>query len=1631
MTSNPQMAAVSGASVLVGGKLLSGTELLDYAKHKGLCSRCVQHTTHKRIKKRLGILRSEADWVPLTVKDKEAGNYIVYKGYCLQPTCWTLAEAKSVLGETPTLRSKSSMRSRTATPGRERPSMTSVDDCGSVAQSESTFSCSISLSTSSVQLDQPSRHIRTTSSSRNLTPGRRMGESRNVLSPNHSVTVKRSQSVRQSTSSSFRDIDYGYETSHSNTSDNISTHSSDMRLLGRQPSTSSIMSDISDRSSHRHRINRKLLDVKVHESPREVRPAMFYRQPTDSSDSSDSDADEQIVKTSSALRDSGAIGCDQPTRPLSRRRASIGNLIHATPRLLTNLLSDSRAMASSTRDLRNYENTFEKTGTGEKNGRAVLDYVPESPLQQRQVKCTPPPMDENSSHSRRSRLIYGKGKSSSNIQSQQKAGAARRRTSISHVAQIQNHDDAPCTDSPYQQKSSIGNYVAVTPQRSPRDNPFLGISEICETPKINTASVTASPSSSTHSRPTSIHVVEQDYDYKQSPIYDTNDAKRRSSYTTETHEKNLHEKSSMITRRRASISFIAQPSANLARNEMSSKGFSSSRDLISRNRSTEAMDAMDAIEGLGRNHQELLHNSTRRRASISSVSQASVDVLESKISPGGRSYINTRRRASISFIAQPSANFVRHVMSPISVASACSDPNNSTRRRASISYTSQTSVNALETKLSPGGMSFMTTRRRASISFMAQPSANLVRNEMSPRGVSSTRELMKPNRSTETTASISHISQVSPGNLSSTHDRTSQHSHSRGNILDCTIDDDYDADDILQMSINFHDSTSTALTNVSIVQSNGFGTSLDCQDQSHAESISGSSIGSLLIYTTGVDDIVSTNCGTGFEEKSESSITRQSTPENVILRHLCHQILENVSPTVVHGSIIVPTENLWTKLHARCGDLSNSGSGGVNKILTLLNILDRKQDTECYEKCWALLSYITKQGLTQQGIGDDENGSEIKLRIFQTMCNEVDRQNFDYNAKLYVAVTLSHIIAEEKVYSWTTSTLWFDTMGTDLRLKWISVLTDVLHFRDFKSIEQRKGTIEVIDIICFLLVTEASNYQDVRHVHERNRLLNKLIELSFSILSAVACETEESALDISSFCGSVFSMITIVSSEATFIFMEGQHVKYLNLIHEVMEKHSTETIIHQGLLIAKEIVSKLKLPDVTGVIEFDETTFHTTAAAVNEMAQISLTFERKNPSPTMILETISLFSLLIESNDDMLHFVTNLAVLQRPIIVEAIIRLIDSSSDTQHVDEGLFILLCLVTKHPSSGTHLRQIQSIACRIIMWLTRYRDDSVQEFICLILEYLVSEDYPLGQEVGSIGGLVVLSELFYTSAQSNSSNVSQAASRALVGILAVVDKSMLYEYNAMLKKNIVDSMSLNLSSLDLQAAGLRIIHCVCRRCDSVSTAVLTAVVKSMENHFGDVSLLTLCCSIIRTISMNLEGCSTIAETDAFKSVVNSLLVHPTSIDLVLEGMATIKDLARKESFRDYFDSEDAEVAIVSIFPLHSKNPEAVALIFASLNNIAVNTKIGKVAPMQLDVLHFILSALNAFRHNNHVTRNACLLLKSYTYNKDNLNIIRSYREPVIQSLSVCSSSPQSETQDRARYIIKKLQGEVIQSS
>jgi len=140
---------------------LTGEELDEYCRNRGLCNRCVKVQTHKRVVKLFG---KDAKWEPMTVrkqpveaspstaisksKKDKSFEFSVYKGYCLKDHCYTIAEAKRLLGDQDSPKGRGfgkvriSLSKSLKRPNRRR--MRTNPETGSVAGSIASFTSELS-----------------------------------------------------------------------------------------------------------------------------------------------------------------------------------------------------------------------------------------------------------------------------------------------------------------------------------------------------------------------------------------------------------------------------------------------------------------------------------------------------------------------------------------------------------------------------------------------------------------------------------------------------------------------------------------------------------------------------------------------------------------------------------------------------------------------------------------------------------------------------------------------------------------------------------------------------------------------------------------------------------------------------------------------------------------------------------------------------------------------------------------------------------------------------------------------------------------------------------------------------------------------------------------------------------------------------------------------------------------------------------------------------------------------------------------------------------------------------------------------------------------------------------------------
>jgi Leucine Rich repeat len=92
---DPLTATSQHGTMAFDSRFETRAEFEAHCRKRGVCHICGQVRTHQMKK---GFLKTKA--APLTVLDATTQKYSVYKGYCIQPTCYTLQGAKRRLGET-------------------------------------------------------------------------------------------------------------------------------------------------------------------------------------------------------------------------------------------------------------------------------------------------------------------------------------------------------------------------------------------------------------------------------------------------------------------------------------------------------------------------------------------------------------------------------------------------------------------------------------------------------------------------------------------------------------------------------------------------------------------------------------------------------------------------------------------------------------------------------------------------------------------------------------------------------------------------------------------------------------------------------------------------------------------------------------------------------------------------------------------------------------------------------------------------------------------------------------------------------------------------------------------------------------------------------------------------------------------------------------------------------------------------------------------------------------------------------------------------------------------------------------------------------------------------------------------
>jgi len=694
------------------------------------------------------------------------------------------------------------------------------------------------------------------------------------------------------------------------------------------------------------------------------------------------------------------------------------------------------------------------------------------------------------------------------------------------------------------------------------------------------------------------------------------------------------------------------------------------------------------------------------------------------------------------------------------------------------------------------------------------------------------------------------------------------------------------------------------------------------------------------------------------------------------------------------------------------------------------------------------------------------------------------------DAKRYAAQTLFHLLKNEEDSVDSPVLGGLQTMSPSRRHHWITVLLDMLMFQgdedehimynssnyedqqdniSTKSCHEQDssaGTAENLFVVWNLLLSQPLDSDEDGTTSESLLLMKTIVGIAVSILSSaegdgvysISEKGVSQALSIMQ-AESALGLLATVASRAGATALAGRQYECLRVIGDTCVRFDDQPdVLLQGAHAICHILASFEwflVGAVAGVSKdlggggggFGESSIsdlqqqqsppnlYAAECVVDVMMMILSCQERRSAQNLPCPEELNraacrLLTSLLESDDAMQTFVVETALPRGPELIHALVRMLETTEVIPIGESASGILVYLLKKDFATTDHLREIPDIAAIVVHTMDRYRDAPfIQENLCLIIAHLVSlTDHQLGQEFGEAGGLNVLAELLLHPGQDPP--LVESALRALIGTLSSVDTSLLLKYQTSMSEVVVSVMENTNQVLEVQLAGLDALQCLCVRADGPSknhlVRALPVVVKVMEDYLANAGVLTRCCTILRMVARTVEDHGLFVQTGAVKMLINAMLIHPDATEFVLEGMATLKDLAAEPSFRENFNSADAEACLMSLLEVNATAPDVVALGFATLNNVLVDFQNRTVAPLQTVVLQLIIAALKDFPDHEMVWTNAFLLLKSYTYNEDNLVLMMqdNYSDELIPLLVDSERLLVSDSLERAKYIIRKLQ-------
>lgn len=357
------------------------------------------------------------------------------------------------------------------------------------------------------------------------------------------------------------------------------------------------------------------------------------------------------------------------------------------------------------------------------------------------------------------------------------------------------------------------------------------------------------------------------------------------------------------------------------------------------------------------------------------------------------------------------------------------------------------------------------------------------------------------------------------------------------------------------------------------------------------------------------------------------------------------------------------------------------------------------------------------------------------------------------------------------------------------------------------------------------------------------------------------------------------------------------------------------------------------------------------------------------------------------------------------IIASLLQRVFSLSNDLIEIEEYFNCLINCMRRFPGSVN----VQLETCSIFTSLATLNDPFVKTMIA-----------------NSDGVAVIMSAL---KTHGNQAHVMENAAKALGAIAEGIPDEILESKREEICDELLQSFDRCSNMEGVCCAALSALCEFCKKDEYfgfqiVQSNAVPSIVNVMALYIAAEDLQEGGCKLLWLLaSKNDEHKSMLGAAGAVFALVSAMEAHIGSTAIQKEALTALKHVARVSSNKEALYRNEATDAVRLAIYANLDEPQVVAAALSALNDIAVDTSTREVMTVTDDTMNCVIQAMKIHPSDLEVQKIACWLLRSYSFNPQNLSLMRSMRADLDGLLIASSSQFPDDCGERAQSILQKL--------